>query len=82
MDIDVANRDKLACRVKSNTTLTTKNTASFHYFSKKNKANTLQDPKRYVQIFELETNKLHVQLLAAKMTQFHLKFHFSRAPSP
>ena len=39
-----------------------------HYFSKKFKTNTLQGHKRYIKLFELEINNLHVQILAAKMT--------------
>ena len=49
-------------------------TTSFHYFSKKFKTNTLQGQKRYIKLFELEINNLSVQILAAKMTQSHLKF--------
>ena len=59
--------DKVACRVKINTTLTTKDT-SFHYFSKKFKTNTLQCHKMYIKIFELEINNLCIKILAAKMT--------------
>ena len=59
---------KVACRVKTCTTWTTKNTTSFHYFSKKIKTNTLQGHKRYIKLFELEINNLRVQILAAKMT--------------
>ena len=59
---------KVACRVKTNTTWTTKNTISFHYFSKKIKTNTLQGHKKYIKLFELEINNLRIQILAAKMT--------------
>ena len=59
---------KVACRVKSNTNWTTKNTTSFHYFSKKFKTHTLQGRARYIKFFELEINNLHVQILAAKIT--------------
>ena len=59
---------KVTCRVKTNTTWTTKNTTCFHYFSKKFKTNTLQGRKKYIKIFELEINNLCVQILAAKMT--------------
>ena len=34
---------KMGCRVKTNTTWTTKNTTSSHYFSKKLKTNTLEN---------------------------------------
>ena len=51
---------KVACRVKINTSSTTKNTTSFHYFSKKFKTNTLQGHKRYIKLFELEINNLRV----------------------
>ena len=56
----------MACRVKTDTTGTTKNTTSSDYFSKKFKANTLQGRKRYMKIFELEINNLRI--LAAKIT--------------
>ena len=59
---------KVACRVKPNTTSTTKNTTSFHYFSKKFKTNTLQGHERYIKIFELKINNLRVQIFAVKMT--------------
>ena len=45
-----------------------KNTTSSHYFNKKFKTNTLHGHKKYMKIFELEINNLHVQILAAKMT--------------
>ena len=45
---------KVACRDKTNTTWTVKNTTSFYYFSKKIKTNTLQGHKSYIKIFELE----------------------------
>ena len=64
---------EVACRVKTKTTWTTNNTISFHYFSKKIKANTLQGHKRYIKLFKLEINNLRVQILAAKMTWSHLK---------
>ena len=56
------NHFKVTSRVKTNTTVTTKNT-SFHYFSKKIKTNTLQGLKRYIKLFELEINNLCVQIL-------------------
>ena len=59
---------KVACRIKTNTTWTTKNTTSFHYFSEKIKTNTLQGHKRYVKISNFRN-----QILAARMPQFHLK---------
>ena len=59
---------KVGCRVKTNTTSTTKNTTSFHCFSKNFKTNTLQGHKKYIKLFELEINNLRVQILAAKMT--------------
>ena len=59
---------KVACSVKTNTTSTTKNTTSFHYFSNKLKTNTLQGHKMYIKLFELEVNNLRVQILATKMT--------------
>ena len=55
------------------TTWTTKNTVSSHYFSKKIKANTLQGHRRYIKIFKLEINNLFIQILGAKLMQFHLK---------
>ena len=58
----------MACKVKTNTTLTTKNTTFSHYFSKKIKTNTLQGHKRYMKIFEFGINNLRIQILAAKMT--------------
>ena len=64
---------KVACRVKTNTAWTTKNTTSSNYFSKKFKTNTLKGHKRYIKISELEINNLRIQILAAKMTQFYLK---------
>ena len=54
--------------VKTNTTWTTKNTTSFHYFSKKVKTNTLQGHKKYIKLFELQVNNFYFQILAAKMT--------------
>ena len=45
---------KLACRIKTNTTWTPKNTTSFHYFSQKIKSNTLQGRRKYIKIFELK----------------------------
>ena len=59
---------KVACRVKTNTTWTTENASSSHYFSKEFKTNTLQCHKRYIKIFELEINNLRIQILATKMT--------------
>ena len=64
---------KVACRIKINTTWTTKSTTSFYYFSKKFKSNDLQGHKRYIKIFESEINNLRVQILAAKMMWFHFK---------
>ena len=61
-------RDKVACRVKTNTTGAKKNTTLSHYFSEKFKTNTLQGHKRYMKIFEFEINNLCIQILAAKMT--------------
>ena len=57
---------KVACRFKTNTTLTTKNTTYFHYFSKKFKTNILQSHKTYRKIFKPEINNLRVQILASK----------------
>ena len=59
---------KVACKVKTNATWTTKNTTSSHYFSEQFKTNTLQGHKRYMKIFELEINDLRIQILAARMT--------------
>ena len=59
---------QVACRIKTNTTWTAKNTTSFHYFGKKFKTNTLRDHKRHIKHFELEINNLRVQILAARMT--------------
>ena len=53
-------------RVKANTTWTTKNTTSPHYFSKKFKTNTLQGHKRWMKIFGLEINNLLVQNFGGK----------------
>ena len=73
---------KVVCRVKSNTTWTTKNTTCSHYFSKKFKTNTLHGHKKYLKIFEFEINNLRIQILAAKMTQFLLKIlPFARSKS-
>ena len=73
---------KVACWVKTNTTWTTKNTTSSHYFSKKFKTNTLQGHKRYMKIFELEINNLRIPVLAAKKRRsFTLKSYLSQAPS-
>ena len=55
---------KVACRVKTNTTWTTKNTTSSNYFSEKFKTDALEDRKRYMKIFELEINNLRIQILA------------------
>ena len=44
-----------------------KNATSSHYFSRKFKTNTLESHKKYMKIFELEINDLHIQILAAKM---------------
>ena len=41
----------------------------FIILAKKFKTNTMQGHKRYIKIFELETNNLRAQILAAKMTQ-------------
>ena len=51
---------KVACGVKTNATWTTRNTTSSHYFSKKIKSITLQGHKRYMKIFQLETNYLRI----------------------
>ena len=58
---------KVAHSVKTNTTWTTKNGTSSHYFSKKFKANTLQGPKKYMKIFEWKINNVRIHVLAAKM---------------
>ena len=39
----------------------------FIILTKKIKTNTLQGHKRYIKLFELEINNLHVQILASKM---------------
>ena len=69
-DLDCGNVDlfKVACRVKTNTTWTTKNTALSNYFSEKFKTNNLQGHKRSMKIFEFEINNLRIQILAAKLT--------------
>ena len=57
---------KVACRVKTNTAWTTKNTSSSHCFSKKFKSDTPQGYKRYMKIFELKINNLHIRIFATK----------------
>ena len=65
---------KVACRVKTNTTRTTKNTTSSHYFSEIFKTNTLQGHKRGMKIFVLEINNLRILILAPKKRNFTQKF--------
>ena len=53
-DIGLENTVKVTCRVKTNTTWTTKKTTSFHYFSQKFKTDSPQGHERYMKFFELE----------------------------
>ena len=64
---------KVACRVKTNMTRTTKYIISTHYFSKKIKTNTFPEHERYMKCLELEIYNLHIQILAVKLTQFYIK---------
>ena len=72
---------KVACRVKTNITWKQKTQLPFIILAKNIETNTLHGHKRYIKIIELEINDLRVQILTAKMTQFHL-ISLSRAPSP